>query len=346
MTDATQTSNAVLITGASGLLGGNVLRRLLADTDRPIVALVRRPLELDHPRLHEVYGDLAEGPLPEVDFDVTTVIHCAASISFVWPIEEQRAINVEGTERMLQLAATFPGLERFQHVSTAYVAGTHEGLFGPDDLDRGQGFRNTYEQSKWEAEVLVRASGLPVQIIRPSIVVGDQYTGETNAFNVLYPPMRAYAHGKLQIAPGRGDAPVDVVPIDVVADGMIALLSEPVGGTHLIVAGPKSLTVQGMIDLGAKRFGRSASGLVPMAQLREMIAQLPDEQREVAEQALDRSAALVPYFDVSCEFDDPATTEILARHGIRVPQVPEYFDTLMDYAVEANWGKAPVPAQS
>ncbi len=56
------------------------------------------------------------------------------------------------------------------HVSTCYVAGTFEGTFGPEDLERGQGFRNTYEQSKHEAEVLVRNSGLPTQVVRPAIV--------------------------------------------------------------------------------------------------------------------------------------------------------------------------------
>ena len=44
------------------------------------------------------------------------------------------------------------GPEHFGYVSTAYVAGTHEGEFTEDDLDVGQGFRNSYERSKFEAE--------------------------------------------------------------------------------------------------------------------------------------------------------------------------------------------------
>ena len=79
--------------------------------------------------------------------------------------------------RSLELARKAPALERFVHVSTAYVGGTHTGRFDEDDLDVGQGFRNTYEQSKFEAEQVVRASGLPVRVVRPSIVVGESTYG-------------------------------------------------------------------------------------------------------------------------------------------------------------------------
>ena len=87
------------------------------------------------------------------------------------------------------------GLDSFAHVSTAYVAGTHTGRFTEDDLYVGQDFRNPYERSKFEAELVVRERGdsLPTQVVRPSIVVGDSRTGWTPAFNVLYWPLRAFA---------------------------------------------------------------------------------------------------------------------------------------------------------
>lgn len=333
---------AILLTGATGLLGGEVLARILARTDRTVVALVRRPLGFEHPRLQLLMADLTDdAPLPQPDVDISQVIHCAASVSFTLPIEEQREINVEGTRRLLELAKTFPNLERFVHVSTAYVAGTFEGEFGPDDLERGQGFRNTYEQSKQEAEVLVQASGLPVQIIRPSIVVGDQHTGRTNAFNVLYPPMKAYALGKLHVAPGRAEAPVDVVPIDHVADAMMELLDVAPGRTHLVVAGENAATVGELVQLGADYFERPVGTLLTRQQLDEMIDSLPDEAREQARIGLERAAHVLPYFDVKAEYRDPFTTEFLASRGLVARPMREYFSTLMDYAVEANWGKVP-----
>ena len=335
-------SGAILLTGASGFLGGELLRRLLDQTERTVVAVVRRPLHLDHPRLHLLFADLTDDaplPMPELADEITTVIHCAASVSFELPIDEQRAINVEGTRRVLDLAAKLPNLERVQHVSTAYVAGMYDGEFGPDDLVRGQQFRNSYEQSKNEAEQVAHASGLPVQTIRPSIVVGDQETGYTAAFNVLYPPMRAYALNKLSVAPGREEAPVDVVPIDCVADGMLALLDVPPGGTHIIAACENATTVGELVDLGARRFERTRGVVMARADLDNLIAQLPDEQRIKSQEAIERASAVLPYFDVRANFRDPATKEFLASRGIVVPPLRDYFDTLMDYAVDNDWGK-------
>ena len=63
-------------------------------------------------------------------------------------------------------------------------------------------------------------AGLPAQVLRPSIVVGDSRTGWTSSFNVLYPPLRAFAHGAIPALPARRAAPVDVVPVDYVADSV------------------------------------------------------------------------------------------------------------------------------
>jgi long-chain acyl-CoA synthetase len=335
-------TGAILLTGASGLLGGEVLERLLERTDRHVYALVRRPLDLEHERLDLLFADLAaDETLPPIPDDVTTVIHCAASVSFALPIEEQRAINVEGTRRLLHAAAQLPGLRRFMHVSTAYVAGYTDGVFGPGDLEQGQSFRNTYEQSKHESEVLVRRSELPVQIVRPSIVVGDSTTGRTNSFNVIYPPLKAYAQGRMTVAPGRHDAIVDVVPIDYVADGMMALLDHPVGRTHILAAGPKAGTLGEVIELGAERFEQPLGQLIEKSALQDLIAQLPDDARAKAELALERNAAMLPYFDVRTQYEDPDTVAFLAERGVEVPYLRDYFDRLMDFAEATEWGKAP-----
>ena len=104
-------------------------------------------------------------------------MHCAASISFDLPLDEARAINVEGTREIIGFAREAKNagrLDRFIHVSTAYVAGITEGTFRERQLDAGQEFRNTYEQTKWEAEHVVNdASDLNPVIARPSIVMGE-----------------------------------------------------------------------------------------------------------------------------------------------------------------------------
>ena len=121
------------------------------------------------------------------------------------------------------------GLGHFAYVSTAYVAGTHEGVFNEDDLNVGQDFRNPYERSKFEAEQLVRgySDRLPIQVFRPSIIVGEHSSGWTMSFNVLYSPLKAFSRGALPAIPAKRGAPVDVVPVDYVADAVFEVANRP-----------------------------------------------------------------------------------------------------------------------
>ena len=126
-------------------------------------------------------------------------------MSFSLPLDEAREINTEGTRRMLELAELAKergGLECYAHISTAFVSGNHPGAFAECDNDVGQTFHNSYEQSKFEAEQLIRShEDLPYTILRPSIVVGDRNNGWTSAFNVLYWPLRAFARGLFTAVP-------------------------------------------------------------------------------------------------------------------------------------------------
>ncbi len=333
---------AILLTGATGLVGGELLRRLLARPGQEVVALVRRPVGWSHPRLRLLHADLATDRLPALPPDVETVIHCAASVAFDLPMEEQRAINVRGTASLMDAAAGLPWLRRFVHVSTAYVAGTSSGTFGPADLDAGQGFRNTYEASKHEAERLVRASELPWQIVRPSIVVGDATTGRTTAFNVVYLPLRAYARGLITVVPGHAEAPVDLVPVDYVADGLVELLDLPVHGTHLLVAGDRAPTVAEFTAQAARALGRAPAMIVEPEALREALGRAGDEDRARGEAMLASFAELLPYFEVDCRFADPITAGFLRARGLGVPPLADYLPRLLAFAERARWGKQPV----
>lgn len=332
----------VLLTGATGLVGRELLHRLLATPGQEVVALVRRPVGWRHPRLRLVMADLATDPLPALPADIETVLHCAASVAFDRPMPEQRAINVHGTASLMAAAAALPQLQRFVHVSTAFVAGTYRGTFGPQDLDVGQGFRNTYEASKYEAEQLVRASGLPWQIVRPSIVVGDATTGRTTAFNVVYLPLRAYARGLLSAVPGHADAPVDLVPVDYVAGGVLELLDLPVGGTHLLVAGDVAPSVEEFTRLAASALGRPPATVVAPDVLRAAFASAGQQERARSEAVMAAFGELLPYFDVGCRFADPVTAGFLQRRGLQAPALGAYLPRLLAYAERARWGKRPI----
>ena len=174
---------AVMLTGATGFVGRELLTRFLERDDRHVYALVRAPDDEAaaarlprHERLTAVAADIERPGLGLTDAradaladEVTTVIHCAASVSFGLGLEESRRVNVEGTRRIAELAERCAALERFTYISTAYVAGAHRGLFREDDLDVGQDFRNAYELSKFEAERLMREryAHLPLQVLRP-----------------------------------------------------------------------------------------------------------------------------------------------------------------------------------
>src|SRR5687768_1209032 len=154
---------AVLLTGATGFVGHEVLARFLGAGESTVFALVRAENDdaaaarlPSHKRLRAVAGDIDQPGLglsrqsaAELESEVTNVVHCAASVSFDLPLDESRRINVDGTRRMVELAERCERLERFSYVSTAYVAGEPRTLFREDQLDVGQPFRNPYELSKF-----------------------------------------------------------------------------------------------------------------------------------------------------------------------------------------------------
>jgi long-chain acyl-CoA synthetase len=228
-------------------------------------------------------------------------------------IELSRAIAARGA------------LRRHLHVSTAYVAGRFQGLFRETDLDCGQGFRNTYEHSKFDGEVAITAAAgdLPLLIARPSIIVGDSRSGWTSAFNVIYWPMRAFSRGLMDEVSIDPDGLADIVPIDYVADGLMALLAhEEVDGTIALVAGAAAPTNADLIELACRQFGREPPRIVA------------DPASRLADADL-----YVPYFGIGATLDDTRARAVLGPLGLAVPQLRDYFATLIDYAERARWGK-------
>jgi thioester reductase-like protein len=367
---------AVLITGATGFIGMEVLARFLQRTERPVYALVRArddaqaaarltetmrsffgspepypgrvvaiPADIERPGL-----GLDRGRSNSLAEQVTDVVHSAASVSFTLPLDRSRQINVDGTARMLEFAELCERrgrLERFSYISTAYVAGAHTGQFCEHELDVGQNFRNPYEQSKFEAEMLVRAheGRLPIQIFRPSIVVGEQTTGWTPSFNVLYTPMKAFVRGSLPALPARRSAPVDVVPVDYVADAVYQLSCEPVDGlqTYHLVAGRRATTVGRLIELSARHLGRRPPVVIPPPLYQRAIYPvLVRGGQERVRKGLERSKVFFPYFSMKVSYDDCHARQRLEPAGIRVPPIDAYFERLVGYANRAGWGRRPL----
>jgi thioester reductase-like protein len=374
---APQSEDGVLLTGATGFLGVELLARYLLLTDCRIYALVRGASQREaaariehtlrclfgaaHPyaeRVVAVRGDITHARVglgrrcDSVAERVSEIVHGAASVSFASTLEASRATNVEGTRRVLELAERCHsrcGLRRFTYISTAFVAGEYAGCFSEDDLDVGQRFRNPYEQTKFEAESLVtrRRGALPVTVVRPSIVVGERETGWTAAFNVLYWPLRAFSRGAYAAVPARRDAPVDVVPVDYVADAIFALsrLPEAEGVTFNLTAGRHTSSVGELIELASAFFDRRSPPMIEPTVYRKVVHPLlllasRDERHR---RALVRSEAFFPYFAARVRYDDRRARAALHGSGIETSPLRDYFARLVEFALSAQWGRRPIP---
>jgi thioester reductase-like protein len=362
----------LLITGSTGFVGMELLVRALERSERPVSLLVRaagpeaararvdgvlddlfgaRAREY-RGRVRAIAGDLAAPGLgldprarDELAERTTTIVHSAASVSFTLPLEQARAVNVQGTRHVVELAelaARRGGLDCYGHISTAYVAGDHSGRFSEGSLDVGQGFRNTYEQTKFEAESLVREHELPARILRPSIIVGDRHSGWTAAFNVLYWPLRALSYGLFSAIPADPASLVDAVSVDYVADAVHALVHDPApvaagGETYHLIAGRNAVTLGELCAAASRYFGRPGPQVLPPAQF----AALP-EASVASDSVLETGRIYFPYFTVASEFSDDAARARLEPAGIRASPLSEYLEQLLDFATRSRWGKLPI----
>jgi thioester reductase-like protein len=361
----------IFLTGATGFVGMELLARYLERTDRTVYALVRGESDEDaQRRLDATVARMLPDPTPfagraiavrgdvmrpglgmaprrraELAETVGEIVHGAASVSFALPLPDSRAINVCGTENVLAFAQRVKDLHRLGYISTAYVAGDHRGAFREDDLDIGQEFRNPYEQTKFEAERIVREHSreLPIQIFRPSIVVGEADTGWTPAFNVIYWPLKAFARGAYKALPAKASAPVDVVPVSYVADAIFALSQRdaPSGTTYNLAAGDRASTVGELLEMSSDYFGRRRPRVLPPSVYRRVVHPLllrrGDERRRKAVAA---SEVFFPYFAMRVSYDTANARAALAGSGVQVPMLRDYFGRLMDFAVAAEWGKS------
>lgn len=269
------------------------------------------------------------------------VIHGAASVSFALPVEQARAINVEGTRKMLDLARA-AGCS-IDYIGTAYVAGERTGLALESELDVGQGFRNSYEQTKNEAEALVRArSGEQrATIYRPSIIVGDSRTGRTSSFKVLYWPLKIFTRG-FRWVPGRPDAIMDVVPSDFVVQAVCYLRKQagPSGQAYHLCAGPERAATLGQLGAVATEFFRCKPpifvGPKVFVRARPLVDRLTFGRLK---RILTTGRVYTPYLSLRLQFDTSRARAALSPGGIEAPGVEAFFLNQLRFARDTDWGK-------
>jgi thioester reductase-like protein len=372
-------SSHFFITGGTGLVGTNLIPRLLLkfpsstitllvrgedeneadERVRGIAHRISREYKIVDPanRIDGMLGDvnldhcgLTSAQLQRVVAETTHIVHGAATIRFDHPIDEARAINCGGTRRLLAIAHTClekGQLERFVYIGSSSVSGQRAGNIHESELEMGQKFFNTYEQSKNESEKIVRDhfDRVPATVFRPSIIIGDSKTGRTSSFNVVYIPLRLLQKGMLSYVPGTPNTLMDLVPIDWVDDAMVHIMQSPesVGKVYHITAGPKRAAPLSEVVGRAIEYFDTHTPLKHPRTIEYITREEFERRRSLMrgreEALMSQLDTLLPYVSINRLFDSRNADALLAKSGIEFPLFRDYADRIFEYCVKTNWGK-------
>jgi len=267
----------------------------------------------------------------------TDIVHAAEWSSVAAEKAILERVNVEGTKALLDLAQDCRKLRRFTHFSTVFVSGDRVGVVAEDELAAGQSFRNFYEQSKFEAEILVRrAMGqLPCTVLRPAFIVGDSRTGEIDRLDGPYTVAALLTSNKIQVPlplPGDGVAPLNVVPIDFVVDAAVVIHDDAraVGRTFHIVD-PNPSSSRRVYERVAEREGKKLPRLSLVYRLTDRLLKLPGLEKLTREQRM--AFASVNHLSF---YSSRNTLELLDGTGVFCPPIEGYLDKLIEFAQKAR----------
>lgn len=261
---------ALLVTGASGFVGGALVRRLLAAGAPPerIRCLVRDPgraASLGLPPSSLVRGDLGvAGGLADLSAalrDVGVVLHLAGSLKG-YRRAHFDAVNVGGTQELVAAVAAHAPRAHFVCVSSLAAAGPSvdgSGSAAPPDAARPVSW---YGDSKRQGELAVVRSALAWTIVRPPVVYGPNDA----ATRLLF----AQANAPLVVVPRRA-APLSIVHVDDVVDALLAAVAARPAGAILPLDGPDRTDTHALLRAIAAACGRRAR-LLPVPLLLASVA--------------------------------------------------------------------------
>jgi thioester reductase-like protein len=358
-------ARAILVTGATGLIGAEVVARL--SPRRPVIAVTHRQPQVIRTDgstvISDEYGQwwsgggvarlaadvrepgfgLAGQVLDELGEAVGCIVHAAATTAFDAPEAEYRLLNVAGTEHAIDLAHRWN--VPMVHVSTAYVCGRRSGTIAENELDTGQDFSNGYERSKCRAEQLVNQAPVGSVILRPAIVTGEAATGAIRDYKNLYTLVKLIVEGKLRRLPGRYDATLSLVPVDYVADAVVAATElvhtgdASILGRTFHLQGANTLSLREVSDVLAEYPSFEVGTFVPPTAF--SVEDLDPIERDYYERM---GAQYTCYFDRIRTFDDNNTRTLLGL----VPSATgvDYLRSLLDFCLAAGYLGRPLPSIS
>jgi nucleoside-diphosphate-sugar epimerase len=315
----------ILVTGASGVIGGALLHELDGFELIGLVHSGTLPVE----RAQTLRGDVTAPKLGLSDDEYADlvartdlIVHSAGLVTFGLPEERYWDINVHGTEHVLELAAAAE--VPVHHVGTAFVQS-----FSPDaplKLERSNAVWG-YVNSKVESDRLFRESGIAHTVFRPPNLIGDSRTGQMSrkqfvieiAFNAL--------RGRFPFLPARPGATFDMVPQDLCATAIAAIVrADEFGREWWLTYGDKALSVEELLEVGSRY--AADNGLE--AKLPRLVD--PDDEEALEAELEPLGVAGRAMYKRLLELSDamsaggvfPSSLDLLAeRYGVVVPDLRE-----------------------
>ncbi len=350
-------SETIFLTGFPGfiaerlvmrLAGGDTKFFLLAQKDfvkkaKESALEIARKTDTSSENFEVIEGDIREENLGinEEKFEIicktaTDVYHLAAIYDLAVKKEIAFRVNVEGTRNVNEFVKKLPNLRRYNYISTCYVAGKRTGEILETELEHDAGFRNFYEETKYLAEREVeelKAAKIRLTIFRPSIVVGDSVTGETQKYDGIY-SLILY----LRKAPklfrfvnvGNKNVKLNLVPVDFVVEAIAQLARDDrAAGKTIALADPNPLATEEIFDAIAEAMTGKKSVVTPPPSLVENFLMLP---LTPLLSGLPHSG--VPYFFVPQTYDTSVADRLLSAHNLRCPNFKSYVGNLLKFVEE------------
>lgn len=339
----------IFITGSTGVLGSHILKSILQENNSQVYLLIRGKNNCDvdqrgrsivkyifkdkfndqiFKRIEIVKGDLAKNNL---DIDKNTLInlynnvdeiyHCAALAKFSEPLKKVRFVNVFGTKNILEFAMKCKKLNKINYISTAFIVGTKNIIFTEDDFDVGQKFNNPYEQSKFEAELLIREyikKGLKIYIFRPSIIVGEYTSGEIMIFKMFYQPLRILSLEIFKEIPLNTKAFLNLIPVDLAAEAIYTLASGTNDETVYHITSPYDFPIISIVDIASSFFNFKKPRFITLKEYKNKNA----NSSPIIKKMLD---PYIPYFNFKALFSSNRTQSMLKKYGFEYPPINNKF---------------------
>ncbi|QUX20152.1 AMP-binding protein [Nocardiopsis changdeensis] len=353
----------VLLTGATGYIGGHLLTELL-DRGARVTCLVRASTDAEAVRrvgggtgaVEAVRGDITREGLGMDEAAVRragrahAVVHAAADVRLVAPPAELENANTAAVRRLVDWMDRHAPGARLHHLSTLAVSGTAAGgprTFGEADLWIGQEFRTPYERAKFAAEEVLRswaASGRPCHVHRSGHVAAHSRTGAFQANiadNRVYQLVRGYVLSGA--APRRPDDSFAFSYVDTVAAAIASLALHPhtaPGVYH--VENPHTVAHDDLV-----RWINACGHPVALGDDAAFAAALERAER-LHPTEIGLAAAWSRLGERNVTVDSAYTVSVLRRHGIAfAPPTRRWWAAALAWASDAGFlPPVPVPRES